>query len=114
MNCHPIKSTSKMPSSMTRLVEANSKAMLAVKSAPFRNRDRAIATAAYEHEDEAPPKPHAFSKVIARASGKSFRISPLDTTDCTIAEKPNPIISAHRISQNMANDMFKACNTEVR
>ncbi len=35
-----------MPSSMTRLVEANSKAMADVKSAPFRKIDRASAAAA--------------------------------------------------------------------
>jgi len=35
-----------MPSSMTRLVEANSKAMAEVKSAPLRKIERASATAA--------------------------------------------------------------------
>ena len=35
-----------MPSSITRLVDAISKAMAAVKSAPLRNSERASATAA--------------------------------------------------------------------
>ena len=35
-----------MPSSTTRLVEANSKAIAAVKLPPLRNTDRASATAA--------------------------------------------------------------------
>ncbi len=35
-----------IPSSITKFVEANWKAIAAVKSAPFLNRDRASATAA--------------------------------------------------------------------
>jgi hypothetical protein len=35
-----------IPSSITRLVEASSKAIAAVKFAPFRNSERASATAA--------------------------------------------------------------------
>ena len=46
VNCHPISSAKMMPSSMTRLVEAISKAMADVKLAPFRNSERARATAA--------------------------------------------------------------------
>ena len=46
-----------MPSSTTRLVDEISKTIAAVKLAPFRNRARARATAAYEHDEEAAPKP---------------------------------------------------------
>ena len=46
-----------MPSSTTRLVDAISKTIAAVKLAPLRNRARARATAAYEHDEEAAPKP---------------------------------------------------------
>ena len=46
VNCHPSKSAMMMPNSTTRLVEAISKTMAAVKSAPFRNSPRARATAA--------------------------------------------------------------------
>ena len=48
-----------MPSSMTRLVLAISNAIAAVKLAPRRNSARASATAAYEHDDEAAPRPVA-------------------------------------------------------
>lgn len=46
VNCHPSMIAMMMPSSMTRLVEANSKAMAEVKSAPLRKIERASATAA--------------------------------------------------------------------
>src|SRR3984893_3822563 len=44
-NCQPISTARMMPSSRTRLVEANWKAIAAMKSAPFRKIDRANATA---------------------------------------------------------------------
>ena len=46
VNCQPSRSAMMMPSSMTRLVEAISNAIAAVKSAPLRNSARASATAA--------------------------------------------------------------------
>ena len=55
-NCQPIKMTSTMPSSITRLVEANMNTMAEMKSAPFWNNDLAMAVAAYEHEDDTVPK----------------------------------------------------------
>ena len=48
---------------MTRLVEAISKAIAAVKFAPLRNSDRANATAAYEHDEDAAPSPAAIARV---------------------------------------------------
>ncbi len=54
-NCQPISTTSTMPSSITRLVEANMNTAAATKSAPLTKRDFAIALAAYEHEEEAIP-----------------------------------------------------------
>ena len=45
-NCHPIKTATMMPRSMTRLVEANWNAIAAMKSAPLRNIERANATPA--------------------------------------------------------------------
>ena len=45
-NCHPIRITRMTPSSITRLVEAISKAIAALKFAPLRNSERASATAA--------------------------------------------------------------------
>ena len=46
VNCQPISSARMIPISMTRFVEAISKAIADVKFAPLRNRDRASATAA--------------------------------------------------------------------
>ncbi len=46
VNCQPSSTARMMPSSMTRLVEANWNAIALVKSAPLRNTDRAVATAA--------------------------------------------------------------------
>jgi hypothetical protein len=46
MNCHRMSTIRMMLSSRTRLVDAISKAMAAVKFAPLRKIDRAIATAA--------------------------------------------------------------------
>ncbi len=45
-NCHPRKTMSTIVSSSTRFVDAISNTMAAVKWAPFRNSDRAMATAA--------------------------------------------------------------------
>ena len=46
VNCHPMRTARITPSSTTRLVEAISKTMAAVKLAPLRKRARARATAA--------------------------------------------------------------------
>ena len=46
VNCQPSSKAMMIPSSMTRLVEAISKAMAEVKSAPLRKSERARATAA--------------------------------------------------------------------
>ena len=65
-NCHPIKITSTMPSSITRLVEANMNTIADKKSAPFWNNDFAIAVAAYEHDDEAMPRKLARVTALGR------------------------------------------------
>ena len=46
VNCHAISNARMIPSSITRFVEAISKAIAAVKLAPLRTSDRAKATAA--------------------------------------------------------------------
>ncbi len=46
----------RIPSSMTKLVEANMKATAATKWAPFSTRARAAARAAKEQEEETAPK----------------------------------------------------------
>jgi hypothetical protein len=97
-----------MPSSMTRLVEANWNAIAAVKLAPLRKIDRAKATAAYEHDEEAAPRPEAMHSERGESSGSSRLISPLDTTACTTPESAKPRIKAQRISQNMAKARLRA------
>src|SRR6266508_6744204 len=103
VNCQPSSTARMTPSSLTRLVEANGKAIAAVKSAPLRKIDRASATAAYEHDDEAAPSPVARHTDRGESSGSSRLISPLETTACTAPDSAKPRISAHRISQSIAN-----------
>jgi hypothetical protein len=102
VNCQPSSTARMMPSSMTRLVEANWKAIALVKSAPLRNTDRAIATAAYEQEEAAAPSPQAIESDRGESSGSSRPISALETTAWTAPEIAKPRISAHRISHAMA------------
>src|SRR5205085_2100030 len=98
VNCQPRTSAIRIPSSATRFVEANSKAVEAVKSAPRRKSERASATAAYEHDDDAAPRPVATASERGESSGSRRRIAPFDTTACTTPESANPRISAQRIS----------------
>src|SRR6266508_5487742 len=109
VNCQPTSTARMMPSSITRLVEANWKAIAAVKSAPLRKIDLASATAAYEHDDEAAPSPVASHTDRGESSGSSRLISPLETTACTAPDSAKPRISAHRISQSIANARPSAC-----
>lgn len=109
VNCHPISSARITPSSTTRLVEAISKAIAAVKSAPLRKSDRASATAAYEHDDDAEPRSAATPSVRGRSSPSSRTTVDLRTTACTIADSPNPRTSAQAISQVIAPVMDSAC-----
>src|SRR5437870_9292261 len=107
-NCQPMSTTMMMVSSATKLVEASSKAIAAVKFAPLRKIERASATAAYEHEDDAAPRPHAMASDFGESFGNSRIISLLETTACTTADKPKPRMRGHKISQNMANAIQSA------
>src|SRR6266511_1748330 len=102
VNCQPSSTARMMPSSTTRLVEANWNAIALVKSAPLRNTERAIATAAYEQEEEAAPSPQAIVRERGESSGSSRPISALDTTAWTAPEIAKPRVSAQRISHAMA------------
>jgi hypothetical protein len=66
VNCHPMSSQSTRPSSHTRFVEANWKASAVAADAPFWKSDLAMATAAYEHDDDAAPSP------VASATGRAL------------------------------------------
>src|SRR5438874_4969988 len=107
-NCHPISTIIMMVNSATKLVEASSNAIAAVKSAPLRKIERARATAAYEQEDDAAPRPHAMASDFGESFGNSRVISLLETTACTTADKPKPRMRGHKISQNMANAIQRA------
>src|SRR5215471_20190579 len=108
INCQPIRTTRIIASSATRLVDASSKAIVAVKFAPLRKIERASATAAYEHDDEAAPNPQAIASEREESSGKSWLISLLETTACTTPDSAKPRINGHKISQNIANAMDSA------
>src|SRR6202034_1883897 len=99
VNCQPISSARITPSSITRLVEAISNAIAAVKLAPLRNSARASATAAYEHDDDAAPRPAAIASVRGRASPSSRATVDLRTTAWIIADSANPRIRAQVICQ---------------
>src|SRR5919197_2254577 len=114
VNCQPRTRAIRIPSSATRFVEANSKAVAAVKSAPRRKSERASATAAYEHDDDAAPRPHAIPSDRGESSGSRRRISAFDTTACTAPESAKPRISAHRISQNIPNANESACQSSCQ
>src|SRR5882724_3944621 len=108
-NGQPRRRTMMMLSSTTRFVEANSKAIAAVKFAPLRKIDRASATAAYEHDDDAAPSAHAIASVRGESSGSSRLIWRLETTAWTTPESAKPRISAQRISQSIAKAKPSAC-----
>lgn len=77
-NCQPMSTI--MMSSITRFVDASWKTIAAVKFAPLRKMDRACATAAYEHEDDAIPNKAATVRVFGESSGSSYFISDFETT----------------------------------
>src|ERR1017187_4772783 len=101
INCQPSTTASNTLSSTTRFVDANWKAMAAIKSAPLRNNVRANAVAAYEHEEEAAPSADAFTIVFADESGSKRLICALETTASTTDDSKNPRHSAQRISHAM-------------
>ncbi len=92
-------------------MDAISNAMAAVKLAPLRNNERARATAAYEHDDDAAPSPVAAANVRGRPSPSTRTIESRRTTACTTAERAKPRISAHSISQVIETVMPSACRT---
>ena len=64
-----------------------------MKSAPLRNSDRASATAAYEHDDDAAPSPVAVARLRGRSSGSSRAIVDLRTSASITADSVKPRIS---------------------
>src|SRR5579859_525752 len=111
VNCQPMSRARITPNSITRLVEAISNAIAAVKLAPLRNRDRASATAAYEHDEDAAPKPVARTSVRGRSSPRRRMTVDFLTRACTIADSVNPRISAQVICHVIDPVMDSACST---
>ncbi len=101
-----------IPSSTTKFVEAISKAIADVKLAPFANIDLARATAAYEQEDDAAPRPVAIANDFGLSSGSNLVICFFDTTAWTAADKRKPNINAQRISQPIAKAVKSACQID--
>src|ERR1017187_1132363 len=99
VNCQEISRARMMPSSITRLVLAISNAIAAVKLAPLRNSDRARATAAYEHDDEAAPRPVAAARLAGESPPSSLMTVSRRTTAWTIADRVKPRISDQVICQ---------------
>src|SRR5579862_1319477 len=107
-NCQPSSSASTIPSSATRFVEAISNAIAAVKLAPLRKSERARATAAYEHDDDAAPRPVATRSERGESSGRRRATSRFETTAWTQAERAKPRIRAQRISQVIPSAKLRA------
>ena len=113
-NCQPNSTIKSTPSSNTKLVAANWKAIAAVKSAPLRTMERAMATAAYEHEDEAAPRLPAIRMLRGPASGSRRDISSFETISSMTAEKRNPRLSPQKMSQNITNAIHSAWPNKSR
>jgi hypothetical protein len=100
-NCHPMRTAKTIPSSTTRLVEANMNTMAATKSAPPAKRERARAEAAYEQLDDTIPYTDARATEPGRWSPKRRVISSRDTKAWTAPERTKPRTRAQSVSQNM-------------
>src|SRR2546430_3126123 len=90
------------PSSKTRLVEANSKTIAAWKLAPLRNSDRAIATAAYEQDDDAAPRSVANPRLRGESEPRVRATALRETSVCTMADRRKPSASGQSTSQSMS------------
>ena len=109
MNCQPIRTQSTRPSSHTRFVEANWNASALAADAPLANSDRAIATAAYEHDEEAAPSPVARAMAAGPPSPSARCTRSRGTHACTIAEIAKPITSAHQTSHAISSASRMPC-----
>src|SRR5690242_21854684 len=90
VNCQPIRTQRTRPISHTKFVEANWKASALAALAPFWNSDLAIATAAYEHDDDAAPRPVAQPIGFAPEPLSARSTRSRGTQACTIAEIAKP------------------------
>src|SRR4051794_36917137 len=91
------------PSSQTRFVEANWNASADAADAPFWNSDLAIAMAAYEHDDDAAPRPVASATGRGPEPDRARSMRRRGTQAWTIAEMAKPRTSAHHTSHAIRN-----------
>lgn len=108
VNCQPIKTTRITPSSITRLVEASSKTIAAVKLPPLRKIERASASAAYEQELDATPKSVASVRLRGESSPMNFAIVLCETRAWITPESAKPRTSGQNTSQNISKAVTSA------
>ncbi len=114
VNCQPTRIHSTRPSSHTRLVEANWKASALAAEAPLTNSERAMATAAYEHDDDAAPRPVARAVAPTPAPPSVFSIRSRGTHAWTTAEMAKPSTSAHHTAHAMSRASRRPCHRKSR
>ena len=107
MNCHPIRIQITIPSSITRFVEANWNASADAAEAPFVNSDLAIAIAAYEHEEEAAPRPVASPTGRAPDPPRARSMRVRGTQAWTTPEIAKPSTSAHQTCHAIRNALLR-------
>src|ERR1700735_4879015 len=107
VDCQPSRTQMTMPSSTTRLVEANWKARADAAEEPFWKRLLAIAIAAYEHEEEAAPRPVAHPIQRAPDPPSACSIRSRGTQAWTMAEMAKPRTKAHHTAQAMRKASLK-------
>jgi hypothetical protein len=78
--------------------------------------ERAIATAAYEHDDDDDAVPSRLPNAIERGevSGKNFDISDFETITSMTAEKSKPRLSPQNIYHNLVKDIHRAWPSVLR
>jgi len=87
------------------LVDANSKMIALTKLAPLRKSARATATAAYEHDELAAPKPQARTKPLRSGLPRALATARFETTVWIIAESRKPKASGQRTSHTMKREI---------
>src|SRR4051794_35313196 len=112
-NCQPMSTHSTSPSSHTRFVEANWNASDDVVDAPFWKRLLAMAMAAYEHDEDAAPRPVALATGATPPPESAFWMRSRGTHAWTIADIAKPNTSAHQTCQAIKNASLRAIQTTV-
>ena len=91
------------PSSSTRLVEANMNASAGTSAAPFLKTVRAVATAAYEHDELTAPRKVAHPTERRLVFPNCLVTLSLRTKTCRKADSPKPNASAQNVCHSMSS-----------